>query len=104
MEQNTGKVLVVDTEPSAAVAAAIQTAGNLPVLTVVNTGTASGQAVVPTEVAPPPKKNCRHCHGRGYVGKNVNTGEPVPCYCVEKPTAKKERLWNLYLQDKFGRK
>ena len=26
-----------------------------------------------------PSKNCRKCHGRFYIGKNVNTELYVPC-------------------------
>lgn len=29
-----------------------------------------------------PKPNCKHCHGRGYVGLRSGTGEPVPCNCI----------------------
>lgn len=28
-----------------------------------------------------PKKSCRKCHGRGYIGKN-DQGKYVPCSCV----------------------
>ena len=26
--------------------------------------------------------NCRACYGRGYIGKNLTTGEIVPCKCL----------------------
>ena len=29
-----------------------------------------------------PKPNCKKCHGRGYLGRHANTGEPVPCPCL----------------------
>ena len=29
-----------------------------------------------------PKPNCKHCHGRGYIGLRAGTGEPVPCNCI----------------------
>ena len=36
-----------------------------------------------------PKKNCKHCYGRGYVGfvndpkdKDDKDKEPVPCHCI----------------------
>lgn len=29
-----------------------------------------------------PRNNCKHCYGRGYVGFNANTKEPVPCRCI----------------------
>lgn len=27
--------------------------------------------------------NCRACYGRGYIGKNITTGELVPCKCLK---------------------
>lgn len=30
-----------------------------------------------------PKKNCKLCFGRGYIGKKVNTGRYIPCKCVK---------------------
>lgn len=29
-----------------------------------------------------PKPNCKHCHGRGYIGRNAITKEPIPCKCI----------------------
>lgn len=29
-----------------------------------------------------PKPNCKKCHGRGYVGRHADTGEPVACTCI----------------------
>lgn len=29
-----------------------------------------------------PKPNCKHCHGRGYLGRNALTREPIPCKCI----------------------
>ena len=29
-----------------------------------------------------PKPNCKHCHGRGYVGRHADSGEPVACNCI----------------------
>lgn len=55
-------------------------------------------------VARQPKKNCRHCHGRGHMGRNTITGLYVPCYCVEEPDVKKARLWQEELARRFGRK
>lgn len=31
-----------------------------------------------------PKSNCKKCHGRGNIGRNVSTGTVVPCSCVGK--------------------
>ena len=33
-------------------------------------------------VFPKPKKNCNHCYGRGYVGKNINTQTYAKCGCM----------------------
>jgi hypothetical protein len=30
------------------------------------------------------RKGCSRCHGRGHVGRNVQTGFVVPCKCVGK--------------------
>jgi hypothetical protein len=29
-----------------------------------------------------PKSNCKHCHGRGYVGRYADSGEPIACRCI----------------------
>lgn len=29
-----------------------------------------------------PRKGCKKCYGRGYVGINTSTKEPVPCRCI----------------------
>jgi len=34
--------------------------------------------------------NCRHCYGRGYVGKKVGSGFVIPCKCVLKNYASKK--------------
>jgi hypothetical protein len=31
-----------------------------------------------------PNENCRHCYGRGTIGKNIKTGEMIICSCVIK--------------------
>jgi len=30
-----------------------------------------------------PKKNCKHCYGRGYTGKDIAFGRVTPCGCVK---------------------
>lgn len=35
-----------------------------------------------------PKSNCKRCHGRGTVGRNVTTGKRVVCSCVDKSACK----------------
>ena len=32
-----------------------------------------------------PKPNCKHCYGRGYIGVNQITGEPIACNCILPP-------------------
>jgi len=29
-----------------------------------------------------PKPNCKKCHGRGYVGRHSDSGEPIACTCI----------------------
>jgi hypothetical protein len=29
-----------------------------------------------------PKPNCKHRHGRGYVGRYADSGEPIACRCI----------------------
>lgn len=29
-----------------------------------------------------PKPNCKKCHGRGFLGRNHETREPIPCSCL----------------------
>tara|TARA_R110001606_G_scaffold134259_3_gene270625 strand:- start:1861 stop:2280 length:420 start_codon:yes stop_codon:yes gene_type:complete len=29
-----------------------------------------------------PNPSCNSCYGRGYTGKKVKTGEPIPCSCI----------------------
>lgn len=58
----------------------------------------------PEQIARQPKKNCRHCYGRGHMGKNSITGLYVPCYCLEDPEHKKARVAQEDLARRFGRK
>ncbi|MGV0949291.1 MAG: hypothetical protein ACOYB3_01370 [Azonexus sp.] len=37
-----------------------------------------------TEIQVKPKSSCRHCHGRGYVGKDTSTGKKIICRCVKR--------------------
>lgn len=32
-----------------------------------------------------PKPSCKKCHGRGYVGRYHDSGEPIPCTCIFPP-------------------
>lgn len=38
--------------------------------------------VVPMEQTLTAKHNCRHCHGRGFIGTNVETRAKIPCRCL----------------------
>lgn len=29
-----------------------------------------------------PNPNCKKCHGRGYIGRHADTGEPIACSCL----------------------
>ena len=29
-----------------------------------------------------PKKNCKHCNGRGYIGRDADTKAPIACKCI----------------------
>lgn len=29
-----------------------------------------------------PKPSCKHCYGRGYVGRDSKTKSPIPCMCI----------------------
>lgn len=29
-----------------------------------------------------PKENCKKCHGRGYIGRHADSGEPIACPCI----------------------
>ena len=29
-----------------------------------------------------PKKDCKKCHGRGYIGRDAETKSPIPCACI----------------------
>jgi len=38
-----------------------------------------------------PKKGCRSCHGRGYIGIHADTHTPIPCLCLFDEEAKKKQ-------------
>jgi len=37
-----------------------------------------------------PNPSCKHCYGRGWVGKEANTGMPYPCNCIKTEEDKKK--------------
>jgi hypothetical protein len=108
MDTKTGQLTqVVDTEAEkAALEAAITTAKVMTQAEVTSENTKreeNGTGKI-EPVARQPKKNCRHCQGRGHMGKNLITGRYVPCYCVEDPATKKARIYQLELAQQFSRK
>jgi hypothetical protein len=32
-----------------------------------------------------PRKGCKHCYGRGFVGRDSKTKQPIPCSCIYLP-------------------
>jgi hypothetical protein len=37
-----------------------------------------------------PKKGCKHCYGRGYLGIMAGTKQPIPCNCIYSIQQKKD--------------
>lgn len=35
------------------------------------------------ELGQRPNPGCRRCHGRGYTGRNLTTGNVIQCRCVK---------------------
>jgi len=108
MDTQTGELInVVDTEAQKAAFAALETTEKVLTQAEVDAENAkretTGQGKI-EKLALIPKKNCHRCHGRGHIGKNIETGLYVPCLCVQEPEAKKDRLWQEELQRRFGRK
>lgn len=58
----------------------------------VTTDEKAPKATPPERQPQPPKKNCRKCYGRGYVGHNFHTKEPVRCSCTWDIATR--RAWN----------
>jgi hypothetical protein len=108
MDTNTGELVrVVGTEAEKAALQAAETTEKVMTQGEVATENALRKADGKGEIEPiarQPKKNCRHCHGRGHMGKNLITGRYVPCYCVEEPGQKKARVYQEELSRRFGRK
>jgi hypothetical protein len=108
MDTRTGELVqVVDTEAQKAALQAVETAEKVLTQAEVEVENAkreeAGEGKI-EQVARQPKRNCRHCHGRGHMGKNLVTGLYVPCYCVEEPSQKKARIFQETMAQKFGRK
>jgi len=108
MDTNTGQLVqVVDTESEKAALEAVATTEKVMTQAEVTDENIKrdekGEGKI-EQIARQPKKNCRHCHGRGHMGKNLITGSYVPCYCVEDPETKKARVYQEELTRRFSRK
>jgi len=47
------------------------------------------------QVVNDPNPNCKHCQGRGYVGRDASSKAPIPCQCIYTPEAK-EKAADIY--------
>jgi len=43
-----------------------------------------------------PRKGCKHCYGRGYIGRLVETQQPIPCNCITIPKTATEKETEEY--------
>ena len=50
-----------------------------------------------------PNKGCKHCLGRGYIGRDTKTKAPVPCKCIY-PKAEGEDALNQQIAQEGMRK
>jgi len=48
-----------------------------------------------------PNPNCKHCYGRGYIGRDSATKAPVPCSCIHASLSEDERQKNDSLANKM---
>ena len=46
-----------------------------------------------------PKPNCKHCHGRGYIGRDSKTKAPIPCKCIQ-PNFNSLESQSVYMKTK----
>ncbi len=52
-----------------------------------------------------PEPTCKHCYGRGYIGRYAATGEPIACKCIYKSIAKDDRdTSGIFMPRKLNRK
>lgn len=52
-----------------------------------------------------PKPNCKHCYGRGYIGKYSETGEPIACKCIYVKMAQNDKdISDIFMPRKMNRK
>jgi len=48
-----------------------------------------------------PKSNCKHCYGRGYIGRDSESHAPIPCSCIYSDDAKEK---NDYMYQRMHHK
>ncbi|MFA5484929.1 MAG: hypothetical protein WC260_01645 [Candidatus Pacearchaeota archaeon] len=53
-----------------------------------------------------PRKSCKSCYGRGYIGRDSFTKQPIPCTCINIPktTNEKESENFTWRQMNYGNK
>ena len=42
-----------------------------------------------------PTPGCKHCQGRGYIGRDAETKMPIPCKCIQ-PNFNKDNSVEMY--------
>lgn len=45
-----------------------------------------------------PNYRCKKCHGRGWTGRDVDTGDVIPCKCTMSKTGDKNIWWDCVLE------
>jgi hypothetical protein len=81
----------------------ITSSGTASVPVVETSGTiASSGTNVPKEN--PPKKNCRKCQGRGYVGVDATTKERIKCSCTWDDDTRRAFNYQQTMAQRFARK
>ena len=50
-----------------------------------------------------PSKGCGHCYGRGYTGKDLKTGAPIPCNCLFRGRDAKKKYDDMQAAQVYGR-
>lgn len=50
-----------------------------------------------------PRPSCKHCYGRGYIGRDAATKMPIPCNCIYPNRTPNEKVTEaLYDQNKIN--
>lgn len=50
-----------------------------------------------------PKKNCKHCYGRGYTARDAKTKSPIPCSCIYPKLEGDAALERQYIESQFAK-